>query len=284
MRKHGTNARYRLGPTEDDEPGGCRCAACREAGRNYDRAYRERAVPVLVDARRARRHVRELMAARIGPKTIAQRSGVSHGAISKLIYGAYSGGKRTPSRRIKKATEDALLAVHSGWSAEDGTMVPAGPVHEIVAELVARGWSKVAIARAIGQTGPSLQLGRDFVTRRHAAAIKALLDEPVQTKRRRDGSPSKATWEPTVVDRVVGPTPTIVEFGGEAWRDKAECKRRNVPTWAFYPALSDKRMITAALKVCEACPVRRECRDASDGYGVWGGEYMEAPVDEEVAS
>lgn len=284
MREHGTNARYRLGPNERGEPGGCRCEACREAGRTYDREYRARAVPMLVDARRARRHVRELMAAGIGPKTVAERSGVPHGSISKLIYGGYSNGKRTPpSRRIKKATEDALLAVHSGWSAGDGTWVPAGPVREIVSELVGRGWSKAAIARAIGQTGPALQLGRKSVTRRNASAIKSLLDEPVQTKRNRSGVPAESKWEPSTVERVVQ-IPHVGEFGGESWREKAECRRRNVPTWAFYPPLSDKRMIDAALKVCEACPVRRECREASDGYGVWGGEYMEHPVEEVEAS
>lgn len=156
----------------------CKCDACREANRVYERKRRramsrpdELWLPY-VPAGRARRHVQALSAAGMGHKTVAKVSGVPHGAIAKLIYGDAK-RKMGPSKRIRPETERRLLAV-TPESAADCARVPAGPTWELLDDLILRGFTKTWLARELGFKSPALQLNRTEVYARNARAVAAL--------------------------------------------------------------------------------------------------------------
>lgn len=65
-----------------------------------------------VDAQPAREHVMALRAAGMGPKRIAELSGVPHGSLAKLIYGDPR-RDLAPSKRIRPETEARILAVEA---------------------------------------------------------------------------------------------------------------------------------------------------------------------------
>lgn len=283
MRAHGTNARYRLGPDEDDRPGngGCKCDPCRAAGRAYHEMWKNRTVPTMVGADEARRHIEYLQGEGIGLKQIAKRSGVPHGSISKLIYGDPARGM-APSRRIRRETHEKILAVAPSQGAE-GARIDAGPTWAVVDRLLARGWTKAAIGRAIGQGGPALQLGRKEVTRRNAQAIKALLDQPVPPRTTNRGTTWQPTPEPEPVeepaerddrDWFVTTIAEILErrIDENGWRRRAAC--RGKPPWMFFPGRGDHRTEAAAKKICATCPVKAEClaANATEKVGIYGGE------------
>ena len=132
-----------------------------------------------VSAARARAHVLHLMSQGMGPVTIARVSGVPHGSVSKLVYGDYA-RNMAPSKRIRSATEAALLAVQpalenlSGAALVDGT----GTRRRLQA-LVAIGWSQSELGRRIGMAPQSIQktLRGDRVYARTARKVLALYDE-----------------------------------------------------------------------------------------------------------
>jgi hypothetical protein len=172
MREHGTHVKYVVDR--------CRCDECRRANREYENNRRRRKAYggdywPWVDAEPIRRHVLSLMGTEhdgkdgLGPKRIAQISGVSHSAISKLIYGDY-GRKTLPSRRIRRDTAEKLLAVKR----EDAYYLPATSAWKHIDELVGFGVPKARIARALGTKTPALQLSRRYVTAKNAKAVEGL--------------------------------------------------------------------------------------------------------------
>lgn len=279
-RPHGSHVCYVHGPDRAFSGKGCRCEPCRAANRDYERERARRVAPAYVDATEARQHIVWLNNHGLGVKTIATAAGISHGAISKLIYGDYVRG-RPPSKRIRKATQDAILTVRPA-DAADGAKVPAGPVLADVAELVRRGWSKAAIARAIGDgNAVSLQLGKDLVMARNARAIRALLDAPVPPRRSRHGEhpvPAVAPLPASV--RRDGPAqlevmlPTIGPDVPVEVLAKGACRLPNIPGWIFFPGPGDRETIAAAKAVCATCPVVEACLTHAvhhEEMGVWGG-------------
>lgn len=233
------------------------------------------------------------MAAGVGLKTIAKRSGVPHGTLSKLIYGD---GTRlmAPSKRIRKTTEDKLLAV-SPADAADGAKIPAGETWRVIDELVRRGWTKTAIARAIGQQVGGLQLSRSQVTAGNARAVKALLDVAVPPRRSRWGIHEVPQADPdddlrdaegrrqeadrrqeyrtgAPVDRYQ--LPAFGTEGDTDWMVRGACRRPEVPTWLFYPGRGDTKTVAAAKAVCASCSVSTECLTYALAHGepgIWGG-------------
>lgn len=274
-RQHGTHARYVLGPNEAGQTGkGCRCEPCRQANTAYERERKRRAEPAYVAAGPARQHIQWLSTQGVGLKRVAQISGVSHGALWKLVYG--KNGR--PSKRIRPQTAQRILAVTPSAGA-GGSRVPAGPTWEIVNRLLARGWTKAAIAQAIGQTGPGLQISDKVVTRRNANAIRALLDQPVPPRRSRWGlHPVPDVDEPEQADDTPQPDPLLqladileARIDENPWRRRAACIDK--PRWLFFPARGDRETTARAKAVCATCPVRGECRDANlhQTTGIWGG-------------
>lgn len=272
MREHGTHACYVWGP--ESGPGdGCRCEPCRAANTAYEKARAQRIAPAYVSAANARAHVRFLSDHGVGLKRIVAVGGVSQGTLWKLMYG--KDGK--PSKRIRRSTEQKILAVTPA-DAADGAPIDAGGTWENVAVLLERGWTKVAIARALGQTGPGLQLGSDKVTAGNARAVAELLSQPVPPKRTRWGvievdEPYEEEDEPGSSWPDDLPRPPKVDLTAEPWRADAACRLPNVPLWIFFPGRADNVTSEAAKEVCARCAVRDECLDAhlDERVGVWGG-------------
>ncbi|GAB2457703.1 hypothetical protein [Xylanimonas ulmi] len=136
--QHGTYAMYTLD--------GCRCRPCAAAASTYNISLKRNNAygrSAYVDAELVRAHVRALAAANIGLKTIAARSGVSHGSLWKLMYGrTRPDGSRTPSARVTKANADAILAVRPTLDTNaPASTVPAIGAMRRVQALAAQGWS-----------------------------------------------------------------------------------------------------------------------------------------------
>lgn len=286
-RPHGTHVRYVQGPDENDIGGaGCRCEPCREAANTYERDRRQRIEPAYVPAGPARQHLAWLREQGVGLKQVAKRAGVAHGTLSKLVYGDPARGM-PPSRRVCKATLDAILAIRPADGA-DGSRVPAGPTLALVDRLVAAGVPKARIAEHLGQRGPGLQLGRSFVTRRNAVLVRRMADELergelVTVRRSRHGAtivaPKVEPPEPTVsdagdqYDQVLLGLVELLEqrIDNRSWHADAACRGR--PTWLWFPGRGDHDAVARAKKVCGACLVRSECLDAhlSERDGIYGG-------------
>ena len=275
MRQHGQAVTYRFGiEGGSDSSKGCRCSDCSLAVAEYERQRRQQVAPPYVGAATAREHVRFLSEHGVGLKTIAKRSGVAHGTLWKLIYGVPSVG-RPPSRRIRRETHDAILAVQPADRA-DGANVPAGPTWAIVHQLLERGWTQAAIGRAIGQERGALQLGSQYVTAGNARAVEALLDQAVPDRVSRWGL--HAQPQPEEVDEPRAPLddlprPPAVDLTAEPWRRDAACRLPNVPSWIFFPGRGDHATIAAAKAVCDTCTVRADCLEVHLGEhdGIWGG-------------
>lgn len=296
VRAHGTQACYVWGPEPGSLPGrGCRCDECRAASSAYNRALKRRVVPTTVDAEPVREHLRELGRAGVGLKQITRLTGVSGGALAKIIYGTprADGTRRPPARRVRVETRDRLLAVKPSDQA-DGAWVPAKETWRHVETLLGRGWTKAAIAARLGQTSGRLQLGTMTVTAHHARVIRGLLDEPVPPRRSRWGVHEVPAPDPEVEERErlrraaeaerratyraaarggvpSGPGPGLVLA---EWMADARCRAEDVPTWLFFADVRDQRTVQAAKAVCARCPVRAQCHDHAVRHGeagVWGG-------------
>lgn len=172
--EHGTYVAYTLDR--------CRCVPCSAATSKYNadtaRAKAYGTWDSLVDADTARTHVAALRAAGLGLKTIAELAGVSHGALTKLVYGVHG---KPPSRRVSKANHEALLAVplpsldaYAGGARLDST----GTRRRLQA-LIALGWSVLRLTRHSGidrQVLDATLTGRD-VTAAHARAVRDLYND-----------------------------------------------------------------------------------------------------------
>lgn len=285
MREHGTHACFVWGPEPGSTPGrGCRCDECRAANSAYERERKRREVPPYVSATRAREHIAWLSEQGVGLKRVAKVSGVSQGALWKLMYGKrLPNGGQQPSKRIRPETEAAILGVMPAHQA-GGSRVPAGPVWEDINVLLSRGWTKRSIARAIGNPDANaLQVGTQVVTRRNADAIHALLDQPVpadvgaawSARYRATMDPGEAPEAPVYDDRD-RVTLALVELleariDERAWRARSACRTK--PTWMFFPARGDHETVKAAKAVCATCPVSAECLAANlqERDGIYGG-------------
>ncbi len=158
----------------------CRCDRCTVARRDYDRT-RRRAIArpdeiwlPYVSAVPARDHLVALAAAGVGLKTVARLSGVSHGSLSKIVYGEPGRGRR-PSRRVRPETLARILAVRA-CAVRGGQRVDATPTWRLLDELVAAGHSRRFLARALGSQAeqPSLQVGRTKVRASTARSVEEL--------------------------------------------------------------------------------------------------------------
>lgn len=174
MRDHGTRARYVFGPEGQDRSQGCRCEACKEANRAYARdryrkAHRpdETLEPAYVPCHEARHHLEWLRSGGVGRRTVAERTGIAQSTIQKIATGRVT--------RSRQSTIDAILAVPRS-AARPGAHVPAADTWRRIGDLLAHGWTKVAIARHVtgNPDARALQVGPDQVTADTAAKIQAL--------------------------------------------------------------------------------------------------------------
>lgn len=268
-RTHGTYVAYVIDR--------CRCADCRRANREYERARAARLEPAYVSAGPARAHLAMLAAAGVGLKQVAKVSGVSTGTLSKLVYGDGTRGL-APSKRVRKATADRILAVWPSALAA-GARVDAAATWRLIDEMVAAGVPKARIAERLG-TGPGLQLSRKEVTVRSARTVAEFhadwqAGRVAVARRHRHRHIVVPPPPPTPVPREIAfaaqarrsadvsalyiELAEVVELrNSQPWRAQVACRSR--PIYLWFPARGDHRTAAKATQICQACPVRDRCR------------------------
>ena len=169
MREHGTMAKYIAEM--------CRCEPCTVANRIYsrERARHEARVrygieaprPAYIDATEARKHLLWLSSVGVGKRRVSELTGIASTTVWKIRTGRLT--------KCRRSTADKILAVGKSKAA-DGAKVDAEPTWRRIDELLKHGWTKTAIAVAIGSQAkrPALQLSRDEVSAKHARAIEEL--------------------------------------------------------------------------------------------------------------
>lgn len=100
-----------------------------------------------VDAQPARDHVLWLRSQGMGPKRIAEVSGVPHGSLAKLIYGDAQ-RNLAPSKRIRPSTEARILATQPDLAA--GHHVDPLGARRRLRALVALGYTQTHLAQLLG--------------------------------------------------------------------------------------------------------------------------------------
>lgn len=159
-RPHGDRLRY---------VAGCRCDECRRANTTYARtraaAQKQGDWNGLVAASRTREHLVQLSAMGVGYKTAADAASVAVSVVAGVLAGS--------RLHVRARTERAILAVTAATAA-DHALVDAGPTWQLLAELLADGYSKASLARELGCTRAALQISRTQVTVKNAAKVRRL--------------------------------------------------------------------------------------------------------------
>lgn len=159
-RPHGDRLRYMAG---------CRCEACRKSNSQYerDRAAARKAGDWngCVPAAKARAHMASLSAAGVGRRTVGEVTGVSDTVLTSIVT-----GRKT---KIRALTERAIIQV-TAQAAADRAYIDGAATWQMLDELIADGYTKAELARALGYVRPALQLRRDRVTARNAFEVARL--------------------------------------------------------------------------------------------------------------
>lgn len=170
-RAHGTRTRYLHGPLGTDARNGCRCTPCCTANTMYQKRRRVRVArqgPILIDAGEARRHVAWLRRHGLGRRNIARLADVDHSTIYRLDAGA---------PRIRADIADRILNITLEHVRAEARYIPAGQTRRLLDALLAAGWTRGQIAKAVGNKTQTLTIasyGHTRVTARNAAKIEAL--------------------------------------------------------------------------------------------------------------
>lgn len=132
----------------------CTCDACRARAHTYD-TTRARLIAYgrwqpYIDAEPVRQHLRMLMSYGIGWMRVGRLTGLSNGALSKLLYGDSTRGM-APSKRVRPATADKILAIRPTFDAlAPSARVDATGTRRRLQALVAVGWPQRALAPRLG--------------------------------------------------------------------------------------------------------------------------------------
>lgn len=171
MSGHGTRTRY---------VGGCRCEPCTEENRVYarelDRHHRRVAYGIeqprperVIDATEARDHLRWLASVGVGSRVVARRAGLTRTTVREIATGERS--------KCLPETTEKILAVGK-YDRSSGARVDAADTWRKIDELLARGWTRTAIAqRIVSPNARALQIGRDGVRASTAEKVSALYAE-----------------------------------------------------------------------------------------------------------
>lgn len=155
--------------------------------------------------------------------------------------------------------------------------IPAGPTWELVERLRTAGWTKARISAEIGQDGRALQLGRDYITARHARAIANLADSvlgDVAVEQERHPYLALAA---------------VLEDRRAPWRARAACRPVGIPVDLFFVGRGESA--APAKRICRRCPVKGDCdayaEEHHEQIGIWAArapkERRPGRPDEEVA-
>lgn len=171
-RPHGSHAKYVVER--------CRCIPCTRGSGDYN-ARRSRAIRrpdevwlPYIPAEPARAHLRQLAEAGVGLRSVARITGLSQSTLGKIVYGDPRRGTK-PSRRIRPATSAKILAVTVG-QVSGAQKIPAGPTWALLNDLIARGYTKQWLGRALGSKAkiPALQIAPDLVRASTARRVEDL--------------------------------------------------------------------------------------------------------------
>lgn len=159
---HGTRGAYAKG---------CRCDPCTEANRRYEHGRGNGAGTDLVDAAKARGHLRILLGRGAAQKALARAADVNVKTVAGVADGTLA--------RVRPETHQALMALTLDAAAAAALpgrwdSVPGGPTWELLDDMISRGWPRAWISRELGQDGQALQLRRDRVSRANAEKVAAL--------------------------------------------------------------------------------------------------------------
>jgi hypothetical protein len=160
----------------------CRCDVCGAdnsvyaAWLNRQRAYgRER----YTDAAPVRAHVQQLAAFGVGRRQLRKLSGVSNGALTKLVYGE-AARNMAPSKRVRHDTARRILAVLP----EPDHLAPSTPTDATgtrrrLQALVAIGYSQRKLAHRLNRTPQNFMtlLNRDQVLASTARSVGVLYEQ-----------------------------------------------------------------------------------------------------------
>ena len=239
-RHPGNRACYVFGPRGQGP--GCRCAGCTEANRAYN-AHRDRQIAYgrwqpFTDADPVRQHLKDLSAAGVGRRRVMALTGISSGALSKLMYGQRG---KPPSPRVRAKTARAILAIQPDEEVPPKFVDSTGARNRLQALGAAR-WPQAALARELGDVSVSTItaiMRGDRVTVRTDQAVRALYSRlwdkqpPERTADERGGATRAANharrmgwappaaWEDLELDRPDG-RPV------EGWQPSARVRHRSV--------------------------------------------------------
>lgn len=249
-RPHG-NAKYHLE--------NCRCPTCSQAARDYDN-NRRRAIAYgrwqpYVDAEPVRAHVKALAEFGIGWMRAAKLAGVSHGGVSKLLYGDGQRGL-APTKRVRPETALKLLAVEPTLdNLGDRTVIDATGTRRRLQALVYAGWTQSELARRMqmdrGNFGRTIV--SDLVEVATLKTAHRIYDELWRIDPTAAGVPAHraATARQIAADRDWAPV--------GAWDDDRIDDPTAFPDWTGWCGTPKGRSIHYRIKV----PVCPPCRDAS---------------------
>jgi hypothetical protein len=270
----------------------CRCEPCKQANTAYEKNRAQRIEPAYVLASEARAHVVWLSTQGVGRKQIAKVTGVAHGTLCKLMFGDNARGSR-PSKRIRRRTHEAIMAVTPADCGGNRKVISAAPTWALLDEMIAAGVPRSAIATALGYKAHTLQIKRTTVSPANRDRVEALHARwlagdwlPVRRDRHGNTAPCPPRRAPVPVavvnerrierdiDRVSLVTALADAIDARVnrpWRHLAACRGR--PSHMWFPQRGDIKTHRAAVKICNACPVRRECRLANldERDGIYGG-------------
>ena len=165
----------------------CRCDLCRAA--NTKRAAERRRIQAYgrynryIDGDLVRAHLRDLMAAGMGWKTIAAAAGLSASTVYPILYGRNHDDPthpqhRPPRKRITREVAEKLLAVTPVLA--DGALVDATGTRRRIQALAAIGWTLAELATRLGILRSNLRLHKPtlrYVTERTRRQVQELYDE-----------------------------------------------------------------------------------------------------------
>ena len=150
----------------------CKCFKCRSANSAYERerlaARKAGDWNGIVDAKKARQHLLALRKKGVGRDAVHAASDVAVTVIQEITRGTIT--------RIRARTERKLLAVTAACR-NDGALVSATQTWRLIAWLQEEGFTKLRIARELGQKGRGLQLGKKMITVRNAARVERLYNK-----------------------------------------------------------------------------------------------------------
>jgi len=156
--------------------GGCRCAECRRANTEYEKA---RAIARKagdwngnVSAERARKHLHQLSLRGIGRRTVQAATDIADTILVSIMNGS--------KIQIRARTERLILAVTEDCRA-DHALVSADDSWRLIRELLEAGFTRARIAKELGNKTPNLQLSKAQVTVRHAAMIERIHARLIQS-------------------------------------------------------------------------------------------------------